>query len=156
MKIKKILIALFIILLIAQFFAPEKNEGETIAIDAFMSETNPSEDVKLILKEACFDCHSDVTRYPWYTSITPVNYWMNHHIKDGKKHFNVSNWEGNSLKRKDHKFEELIEMMEEKEMPLPSYIWTHTEAKLTEEQINKVVDWAKLVRVTYSLEQKPQ
>ncbi|WP_308993383.1 heme-binding domain-containing protein [Mariniflexile litorale] len=154
--IKKIFLFLLIILVIAQFFGPEKNEGDLASIDAFLAETNPPEDVKLILKETCYDCHSDVTRYPWYNKITPVNYWLNHHVKDGKKHFNFSNWEGNSIKRKDHKFEELIEMVEDKEMPLESYTWTHSEAKLTDAQIASVIDWAKKVRFTYSLMPKPE
>jgi len=154
--IKKILLALLVLFIIAQFFGPEKNEGDLASIDAFLTETNPPENVKLILKESCYDCHSDFTRYPWYNKITPVNYWLADHIKHGKKHFNMSNWEGNSTKRKDHKFEELIEMVEAKEMPLNSYTWTHTEAKLTDVQIEAVVDWAKKVRLKYSLEPKPE
>lgn len=154
--IKKILVVLLIIFLIAQCFGPEKNEGELTSIDAFLTETNPPEDVKLILENTCFDCHSNVTTYPWYNTITPVNYWLASHIKDGKKHFNVSNWEGNSTKRKDHKFEELIEMVEDKAMPLNSYTWAHKEAKLSNKQIKAVINWANLVRVKYSLENKPE
>lgn len=154
--IKKILWLLVIVFVIAQFFGPDKNEGDLASINAFLKETNPPEDVKLILKESCYDCHSDFTRYPWYNNITPVNYWLDDHIEHGKKHFNVSNWVGNSTKRKDHKFEELIEMVEAKEMPLNSYTWTHTEAKLTDEQIKALVDWAKQVRLKYSLEPKPE
>lgn len=154
--IKKILLLLLVVFVIAQFFGPEKNEGDIASIDAFLAESNPPEDVKLILKETCYDCHSDVTRYPWYNNITPVNYWLAEHVEDGKKHFNVSKWEGSSIKRKDHKFEELIEMVEDKEMPLNSYTWTHSEAKLTDAQIASVIDWAKKVRVKYSLEKKPE
>ncbi|MCF7561400.1 heme-binding domain-containing protein [Sabulilitoribacter multivorans] len=154
--IKKILLLLLIAFVIAQFFGPEKNQGDLASINAFLEETNPPEDVKLILKETCYDCHSDFTRYPWYNNITPVNFWLADHIKHGKKHFNVSNWEGNSVKRKDHKFEELIEMVENKDMPLKSYTWTHSDAKLTDEQIKSVVDWAKQVRTKYALMPKPE
>lgn len=154
--IKKSLLVLLILLFVAQFFGPEKNEGNLTSIDPFLEETNPPEDVKLILKETCYDCHSDVTRYPWYNNITPLNYWLAAHVKDGKKHFNFSNWVGNSVKRKDHKFEELIEMVEEKEMPLKYYTWTHPEANLTDAQIQSVVSWAKQVRFKYSLEPKPE
>ncbi|WP_298500190.1 heme-binding domain-containing protein [uncultured Algibacter sp.] len=154
--IKKVLMLLLLLFVIAQFFGPDKNEGELNLINTFMAETNPPENVKIILKEACIDCHSDFTRYPWYNNITPVNYWLAGHVNNGKKHFNMSNWEGNSVKRKDHKFEELIEMVEAKEMPLESYTWTHTEAKLTETQIKAVIDWAKLVRLKYSVEPKPE
>ncbi len=155
-KVKKIGLLLLVILLVAQFFGPEKNTGDLASIDAFLVETNPPENVKLILKQACYDCHSDVTQYPWYNNITPVNYWLAGHIKDGKKHFNVSNWVGNSVKRKDHKMEELIEEVEEKKMPLDSYTWTHGDAKLTDDQIKLVVDWAKQVRIKYALEKQPE
>lgn len=152
--IKKIFLLLLIAFVAAQFFSPEKNEGDLASIAFFYEETNPSEDVKIILEESCLDCHSNVTKYPWYNSITPVNYWLAYHVKDGKKHFNISNWEGNSVKRKDHKFEELIEEVEEKEMPLNSYTWTHSEAKLSDDQVQLIVDWAKKVRFKYSLEKK--
>ncbi|SEQ51718.1 Haem-binding domain-containing protein [Hyunsoonleella jejuensis] len=154
--IKKIALVLLIVLVIAQFFGPEKNSGDIASVAAFEAETNPPDNVKLILKNACYDCHSDFTRYPWYNSITPVNYWLAGHVKDGKKHFNVSKWEGNSVKRKDHKFEELIEEVEEGEMPLNSYTWTHGDAKLTDAEIKAVVDWAKQVRVMYGLQPKPE
>lgn len=154
--VKKILILLLIVFVIAQFFGPEKNQGDIASIQPFIEDTNPPENVKLILKEACYDCHSDFTKYPWYYSVTPVNYWINGHIEHGKKHFNVSQWEGNSAKRKDHKFEELIEMVEDKEMPLNSYTWMHGEAQLSDVDIKAVLDWAKLVRIKYALTPKPE
>jgi len=154
--VKNILWLLLVVLIVAQFFGPEKNQGDLASIDAFLKETNPPENVKAILEETCYDCHSDVTRYPWYNNITPVNYWLAEHVNDGKKHFNVSNWVGNSVKRKDHKMEELIEMVEEKEMPLNSYTITHSEAKLSDEQIKAVVTWAEQVRLKYALIPKPE
>lgn len=154
--IKKILTALLIVFIIMQFFGPDKNQGEMTSINAFIAETNPPEDVMGILKNACFDCHSDVTRYPWYSSITPVNYWMADHVEHGKKHFDVSQWSGYTVKKKDHKLDELIEMVEEKEMPLPSYTWTHGDAKLSDEQINAVISWAKGVRSKYSTQLLPE
>lgn len=153
MKIlKKLLLVLLLIFVVAQFFGPEKNEGDLVSLNAFYEETNPSDNVKLILKEACLDCHSNITRYPWYSKITPVNYWMAEHVNNGKRHFNVSNWDTLSVKRKDHKFEELIEMVEDKEMPLESYTWGHPEAKLTDTQIKDLIDWAKQVRQSYAVE----
>lgn len=154
--IKKLLFILLAIFVIAQFFGPEKNEGDIATIDAFIVDTNPPEDVKAILKESCFDCHSDVTRYPWYNNITPVNYWLAEHVANGKKHFNISAWQDYSVKKKDHKLEELIEMVEEKEMPLNSYTWTHTEANLSDEQITSIINWAKMLRLKYGLEPKPE
>ena len=154
--IKKILLALLVLFVIAQFFGPEKNEGDLTSVNAFLAETNPPENVKVILKETCYDCHSGSSRYPWYNNITPVNYWLGHHIEEGKAELDFSKWDSYSLKRKDHKMDEVIEMVEEKEMPLKSYTWTHSEAELTEAQIEAVVSWAKQVRLGYALIPKPE
>ena len=154
--IKKLLLILLVAFIIAQFFGPDKNEGDLASIEPFLADTNPPEDVKAILKESCYDCHSDVTRYPWYNNITPVNYWMADHVDHGKGHFNVSAWDDYSVKKKDHKFEELIEMVEERWMPLNSYTWAHSEAKLTDAQIQSVINWAQAVRIKYGLEPKPE
>ena len=150
MKIlKKIGYSLLIVLLIAQFFGPEKNDGDITSVAAFIAETNPPENVKKILETTCFDCHSSKTTYPWYNSITPINYWLEEHIKDGKKHLNFSKWSSYSLKKKEHKMDELHEEVEEGEMPLNSYTWTHAEANLTPEQVVEIVTWGKKVQADY-------
>lgn len=154
--LKKLVSVLLGIFIVGQFFRPEENRGTMASMDAFYAETNPPANVKRILEVSCIDCHSDVTGYPWYNNITPVNYWLASHVNDGKKHFNISKWEGTSTKRKDHKFEELIEMVDNKQMPLDSYTWTHTDAKLSDAQIASLVVWAKQVRLKYSLEPKPE
>ena len=148
--LKKILLGLLVVFIIAQFFGPEKNEGAIASVDAFFSETNPPENVKVILKEACFDCHSNFTRYPWYNKITPVNYWLADHVRHGKGDLNFSEWDTYKLKRKDHKMEEIMEEVKGKGMPLDSYTWTHAEARLTDEQIAAIVTWTKEVRDRYS------
>ncbi|WP_438989247.1 heme-binding domain-containing protein [Polaribacter sp.] len=147
--IKKILVFLLVVLLIAQFFGPEKNDGDIATVNTFLVETNPPADVKKILETTCFDCHSAKTRYPWYDKITPINYWLDEHVKDGKKHLNFSKWSEYSLKRKEHKMDELYEEVEKGEMPLNSYTWTHSEANLTEKQIAAVVAWGKKVQADY-------
>jgi hypothetical protein len=147
---------LLVALVIAQFFGPEKNEGDITAVDTFLAETNPPENVRKILSESCFDCHSNSTKYPWYDNITPVNYWLNDHVKDGKKHLNFSDWSTYSLKKKEHKMDELYEEVEKGEMPLNSYTWTHSEANLTQEQIAEMVAWGKSVQADYKQQMNAQ
>lgn len=148
-SLKKILVFLLLAFVIAQFFKPEKNNGALTTVNAFIAETNPPENVKKILETTCFDCHSDKTNYPWYNSITPVNYWLASHIKDGKKHLDFSKWSSYSLKKKEHKMDELHEEVEEGEMPLNSYTWIHGDANLTPAQIDAVVAWGKKVQGSY-------
>ncbi|MGK0411927.1 MAG: hypothetical protein ACJA1B_000115 [Polaribacter sp.] len=152
MKIlKKVGIVIIVALVIAQFFGPEKNDGEFDTVNAFIAETNPPKEVLKILKTTCFDCHSSKTNYPWYNEITPVNFWLDEHVQDGKKHLNFSEWSSYSLKKKEHKMDELHEEVEEKEMPLDSYTWTHEDANLTPEQIEAVVTWGKKVQADYKV-----
>ncbi|MCK0157700.1 heme-binding domain-containing protein [Cellulophaga sp. F20128] len=157
MKIlKKILVALLLVLIAMQFYRPDKNSAETDLKTAFLTETNPSAELQNIFESSCFDCHSNTTSYPWYNNIAPVSYWLADHIKDGKKHLNFSEWETYSAKKKDHKLEEVIEMVGEGEMPLQEYTWTHNEAKLSEAQVAAVIDWAKKTRLLYQLGQQPE
>nr|WP_321223135.1 heme-binding domain-containing protein [uncultured Psychroserpens sp.] len=157
MKIlKKILVALLIVFIIMQFFGPDRNEGDIATVDAFIAETNPPSDVKTILENTCYDCHSDVTAYPWYNKITPVNYWLADHVEEGKEHFNISAWDSYNLKRKEHKIHELVEEVEEKKMPLESYTYTHGDANLTDEQIAAVVAWGNEVRAKYQAQLKTE
>jgi len=155
--IKRFLMLVLLALVVMQFVRPTKNTDEGYgSVTAFLEETKPVAAVESTLKAACFDCHTNHTNYPWYAEVAPISYWLQDHIKHGKKHFNMSEWSKYSAKRKDHKLEELIEMVEEKEMPLDSYTWVHGEAKLTDTQIKELLTWAKAARVNYSPVVGPQ
>lgn len=147
--IKRVGGVIVVVWLISHFFQPAKNTGDYKALAPFYAETNPSKEVKEILTKACLDCHSNTTQYPWYSGIVPVNYWMANHIEEGKEHLNFSNWGAYSLKRKEHKMEEVYEEVEEQHMPISSYTWTHGDAKLSADEVNSLVNWAKEVQATY-------
>ena len=145
--IKLVLLLALVALVIIQFIRPEKNQSSYEAVAAFESELKPSAEVAGILKTNCYDCHSDHTIYPWYAEIAPFSFWLADHIDEGKEHFNVSQWASYSAKKKDHKLEELIEEVEEGEMPLDSYTWLH--GNLSEDDKNLLIQWATLARMEY-------
>jgi hypothetical protein len=149
--VKKILIAIVVVLLVMQFFPPDKNIGSSNHLNNFLVETNPSETVRGILQNACYDCHSNHTEYPWYNKIAPVSYWMAAHVNDGKKHLNFSEWDNYDLEQKAHKLEELIEEVEEGHMPLPPYLITHESARLNQDEMDALLTWAKQTKQAYSL-----
>lgn len=150
--LKYFLLLALVALVVIQFIRPEKNNSGYESVVAFEAETNPSQEVREILKTNCYDCHSGQTQYPWYAEIAPVSYWLADHIKDGQGHFNASKWESYSVKKKDHKLEELIEMVEKGEMPLDSYTWLHGD--LSEENAKTLLQWATLARLKYANELK--
>lgn len=154
--IKKTALALSVIFVLIQFYRPKKNTALGNHTAIFIVETNPPQNVKVILEQGCYDCHSNNTKYPWYNDIAPVSYWLSNHVKNGKRHLNFSEWEGYTVKKKDHKLEEVIEMMNEGEMPLKEYTWTHEEARLTQEERDAVIEWAKRIRVLYQLNLQPE
>lgn len=157
MKIlKKGLTVALIAFIVMQFFRVDKNRAEGDFVAAFIAETQPDDEVHIILKTACFDCHSNNTRYPWYAEIAPISYWLDDHIRHGKGELNFSEWDSYSSKKKDHKMEELIEEVKKKHMPLDSYTWAHKDAVLTDEQINAVISWADRYRALLSLGDRPQ
>lgn len=147
-KIIKIVLVLLLLALVAmQFIRPEKNNSGYGSIAFFEIDTKPSTQVASILKERCYDCHSNHTQYPWYAEVAPFSLWLNDHIEHGKKHFNVSAWEDYSVKKKEHKLEELIEMVENDEMPLRSYTIIH--GNLSEEEKKLLLQWAGVARLQY-------
>jgi hypothetical protein len=150
--LKYILLLALTALVVMQFIRPDKNKGGYESIAAFEADTKPAKEILEILQTNCYDCHSAETQYPWYAEISPFSYWLADHIKEGKRHFNVSAWETYSVKKKDHKLDELIEMIETEEMPLDSYTWLHGD--LSEEQSKLLVRWAQLVRLQYADELK--
>ncbi len=142
--IKKILIGLGVVLVVIQFFHPEKNLSDDRTYDVSTKYAVP-EEVKSTLKVACDDCHSNKTEYPWYSNIQPVAWFLDHHVVDGKRHLNFSNFTSRPIAYQNHKFEETIEMIKEGEMPLPSYTYfgLHSGAKLTEAQKQILISWAE-------------
>ncbi len=154
--VKKVGLALLVIFILMQFYRPEKNISQGNHTAVFLTQTNPSEEVRLILIRTCYDCHSDNTEYPWYDNIAPISYWLANHVKNGKGHLNFSIWDEYDMQKKDHKLEEVIEMVEKNEMPLKEYTWIHKEALLTEKQRQAVVDWAERTRILYRLDQRPE
>jgi hypothetical protein len=142
--IKKIFIALLIVFIALQFFHPEKNiDDSNTALSNDVSKIFPMEEnVQNILKTSCYDCHSNNTKYPWYSKVQPVAWWLNDHIKEGKKEINFNEFATYSLRRQYKKFEEIVKQIKQDEMPLASYTLIHRDAVLAIDQKLAVSSWA--------------
>jgi len=117
---------------------------------------NPTPELKSLFENSCYDCHSNNTKYPWYNNIAPISYWMANHVNEGKEHLNFSEWDTYSLDKKDHLLEEIEEEVVEGKMPLTEYTYTHGDAKLSENQVNDLVEWVKQTRIIYQLGKQPK
>lgn len=143
----KILVVTALALVVLQFIRPQKNVAATVSSNRISA----SADVEQILKQSCDDCHSNNTTYPWYSNIQPVGWWLAHHVDEGKRELNFDEFATYSPRKKYHKLEETEEVVAEKEMPLPSYLWTHKQATLTSEQQQALIKWSKDLRAELEL-----
>ncbi|KFF10118.1 heme-binding domain-containing protein [Chryseobacterium soli] len=143
---KKIIVIVLVAFIMIQFFPIDKtNPPATPGMDFLRIKDTPPEIAKII-STSCYDCHSNETKYPWYSSIAPSSWFLKNHVVEGRKHLNFSTFAVYEPKRQAHKLEECIEMIEKKEMPLESYYIGHQDAKLTDQQRLELVAYFKKVK----------
>jgi cytochrome c551/c552 len=106
-------------------------------------EIEAPEKVMAILRTSCYDCHSNETKWPWYSYIAPASWLIADDVQVGRGHMNFSEWSGYNTKQKNHKRKECGEEVEEGEMPLWFYIPLHPEANLSEEDTATLLSWSK-------------
>ena len=128
---KKILLALSIVFVLVQFIPRDINKSHQILSTDFTKIYTVPEDVKSILQQACYDCHSNNTSYPWYSNIQPFRFLLDKHIKEGKEELNFSNYGSYSLRRQQNKLKSIEESLKKGTMPLKSYKLLHLDARLT-------------------------
>ncbi|MET3536515.1 heme-binding domain-containing protein [Chryseobacterium limigenitum] len=143
---KKVIVVLLVAFIIIQFFPiDKKNPPPTPGMDFLRIKKTPPQIAKLI-STSCYDCHSNESKYPWYSDIAPSSWLLKNHINEGRKHLNFSTFATYEPKRQAHKLEECIEMIEKEEMPLDSYYLGHQDAKLTMEQRKELIKYFKKVK----------
>lgn len=147
MKIVKIAFLLLAVVFAGmQFFRPEKNLGRPDPSKEITAAVEVPWEVGAILRESCYDCHSDSTRYPWYAEIMPAGWYLAGHIRDAKRQLNFSEFASGSPRRQYHKLEEISEQIEGDEMPLPSYLLIHRVAVLSDAQKDALRRWVDASR----------
>ncbi len=142
MKILKIIaIALFVGFLGIQFIPTLRNQSDVVPETDFMLVNNVPENIQKKLQVSCYDCHSNNTQYPWYNKIQPVAWFLEKHIKEGKKELNFSEWTHYSDRRKKSKLKSIISQIEDNEMPLDSYTLIHKDAIFSEIEKQEIIKW---------------
>jgi hypothetical protein len=150
---RQIILGLGALLLIIQLVQPERNITNGDSGNDISKVYQMPVDVHQILVQKCYDCHSNNTKYPWYTYLQPVGWWMAAHVKDGKKHLNFSEFKTYETKKANHKLEELSEAVTEGWMPLDSYVWMHSETKITTEDSQKINAWIQSLGIVFEKEE---
>lgn len=146
---KKGTLFLIVLLLLIQFFRIDKQVIHSPVDKDFLINQSTPEKIASIIKNSCYDCHSNTTNYPWYSNVAPISWWIKHHVNEGKEHLNFSVWTDYSAKKATHKLEECVEEIEEGEMPLKTYTLIHHDAKLSSEDNTLLINYFKTILIGY-------
>lgn len=139
-------IALLILLgvfIIAQFFRPEKNLAASSSVDDLFVVQDVPEHITALLRSACYDCHSNQTRYPWYSNISPVSWYLSKHVEEGKEALNFSEYGKLEKRKKISALSTICEVVESGSMPLVSFTLIHRDANLDETERKLICDWTE-------------
>ena len=139
--IKKILIGLLLLAVIIQLLQPTKNISDGPFENDISKAYLVPVDIQNVITQKCYDCHSNNTQYPWYIHIQPIGWWMASHIKEAKDELNFSEFKTYDKKKADHKLEEVMEVLEDGAMPIKSYLWIHSDAKVSPEEVKAINTW---------------
>lgn len=145
-KLKYIWITLLVLLVVIQFIQPSMNASPAYSGHRITDVYQVPKDVEPLLENACYDCHSNNSKPMWYMRVQPIGWWINNHISEGKEEINFDEFGTYSLRRQYRKFEEIIDQVKEKEMPLSSYTWIHDDADLSDAERVKITNWATDMR----------
>ena len=140
---KKILIIIIVAFILIQFFPIDKTNLVATPKMDFLQIKDTPEKTAVSIRNACYDCHSNESKYPWYSNIQPVGWFLKKHIDYGRKELNFSTFATYTKKKQAKKLEEAVEMLEKNEMPLDSYIVGHSEAKLSMAQKEELIHYFK-------------
>jgi hypothetical protein len=142
-RFKKVLIAIGIALIAIQFIHPAANKSDhELATDISKTVTIPG-NVQAILKNACYDCHSNNTVYPLYSNFQPMAWFMAGHIKEAKKKLNFSEFGSYSPRRQISKLDGIANSIKDDIMPLSSYKLMHKSANLSADEKALLINWAQ-------------
>lgn len=140
-RTKKILLSLLTVFVAIQFLQPTHNVSDKILQTDFVNLYAVPDNVRSILKTACYDCHSNNTRYPWYSHIQPIAWFMANHVKEGKQKLNFSDFGSYSSRQQISKMKAICNQIKDDEMPISSYRLMHKSAVLDTGQKKIITEW---------------
>lgn len=140
---KKVLFVVVGIIVLIQFFPSGRPDSITDNPDDLMVNNQLPDEVSKLLKTTCYDCHSNETKYPWYSYVAPVSWLISHDVNEGKEHLNFSEWESLDKMKKAKNLDGIVDEVSDGGMPMLIYPVMHPEAKLKKADRQAIVDWAE-------------
>lgn len=132
---------LFIALVGIQFIPIQRNETEIVSNADFIESYQPPIDIGNMIQSSCYDCHSNQTKYPWYSNVQPIGWLLQNHISEGKSELNLSEFGKLSKRMKQMKINSIISQIADDKMPLKQYLWMHSEAEFSKTEKDQLLKY---------------
>lgn len=129
-----------------QFVRPARTNPAVDQTQTIHARLHVTPQVAAILDRSCQDCHSNTTRWPWYSNVAPVSWFVIDDVNHGRSHLNLSEWGSLDNLKAGKKLEEICEEVQDGAMPLQSYTRIHWGAKLSPEDIKTLCEWTAAER----------
>jgi mono/diheme cytochrome c family protein len=133
---KKIILGIVVLAVVIQFIPYGKNHENPAVQSQVKWDSAKTEQ---LFASACKDCHSNETKWPWYSNIAPVSWLVYNDVQEGREHFNISM----IGKQRKNKLEDAAESVEEGDMPFLPYLITHPEARLSTQETEELIKGLK-------------
>jgi hypothetical protein len=141
-RLTRILIAFLGILVLMQFIRPDRTNHPSEGAMSVSQKLPMSDSVRAILERSCYDCHSNQTRWPWYSNVAPASWLVADDVKEGRQHLNFSEWGTYNRGRQIARLENIVSLLEKDAMPLKQYLLLHRDAVLNDREKDLISDWA--------------
>jgi hypothetical protein len=120
-------------------FGPVKQERSDIA--PLMGAGAPPEITRLV-NRACQNCHSERTEWPWYSYIAPMSWMIEKDVSTARTHMNLSHWPDYTIEQRIDLLTRIAVEVRNRKMPLPKYLNMHSEARLSDDDVQRLYAWA--------------
>lgn len=144
-KINKILILFLTLLGVIQLYQPDGNKSIRKENTDFLTVLNAPKDIEKIIKNSCYNCHSNNTNYQWYDKVAPVSWWIDTTIKKAKTSLNFSEWNHMEDWQKLSILSATEYDIKTNRMPPKPYLFMHRTHYLTEKDKQLVFNWIQSI-----------
>jgi Haem-binding domain len=110
-------------------------------VNDLMATSVPPPKVAAKLHAACYDCHSNEIKWPWYSRVAPMSWLIAHDVQNGRDNLNLSDWPAANPSRAAKWLRDMSEEVDDQDMPLKKYTAIHADARLTEADRKELTDW---------------
>jgi heme-binding protein len=146
-RVKKVLVALVVFLVVIQIFQPRRTNPPAVPSRSLTAHVHVPNDVYSALIRSCGDCHSNETRWPWYSNIAPLSWVITDDVNEGRRHMNIEDWDSlEDPKQANDRLVGICEEIKQKGMPPFSYRLVHGDLRLKTQEIASICSWSQAFR----------